>query len=69
VATARNVDTLSYLSDRQNVLKLSLNITSRVTILQCLSAAVVKLFRIDVVINNVGYALIEVNEGIPQSDI
>ncbi|OJJ65683.1 hypothetical protein ASPBRDRAFT_79675 [Aspergillus brasiliensis CBS 101740] len=68
VATARNVDTLSYLPDGPNVLKLGLDVTSREAILKSLATAVEKFSHIDVVINNAGYALMGDTEAIPESD-
>jgi NADP-dependent 3-hydroxy acid dehydrogenase YdfG len=68
VATARDLDTLSYLPDRPNVLKLGLDVTSRDVILQSLSTTVQKFGRIDVVINNAGYFLMGDTEAITESD-
>ncbi|RHZ43172.1 uncharacterized protein CDV56_101290 [Aspergillus thermomutatus] len=68
VATARNVDALSYLPDDPNVLKLSLDVTSKPAIHDTLSAAVAKFGRLDVVVNNAGYVLMGDTEAIPESD-
>ncbi|KAF7121631.1 hypothetical protein CNMCM5793_009102 [Aspergillus hiratsukae] len=68
VATARNVDSLSYLPDSPNVLKLALDVTSKPAIHETLSAAVTKFGRLDMVINNAGYVLMGDTETIPESD-
>jgi NAD(P)-dependent dehydrogenase (short-subunit alcohol dehydrogenase family) len=54
-ATARNPDTLDYLSsDSPNVLKLSLDVTSPESVDAALAATVQGYGRIDVVVNNAG---------------
>lgn len=68
VATARKPETLSYLPDEPNVLKLALDVTSKDAILQTLSTATQKFGHIDVVINNAGYALMGDTEAIAESD-
>lgn len=68
MATARNVDSLSYLPNSPNVLKLALDVTSKPAIHETLSAAVTKFGRLDMVINNAGYVLMGDTETIPESD-
>lgn len=68
VATARNIALLSQISDDPNVLKLSLDLTSKGAILNALSAAVEKFGRIDVVVNNAAYAIMGNTEAIPEPD-
>jgi NAD(P)-dependent dehydrogenase (short-subunit alcohol dehydrogenase family) len=62
------VDTLFYLPDGPNVLKLALDVTSREAIIKTMSASVEKFGHIDVVINNAGYALMGDTEVIPESE-
>ncbi|KAJ5643489.1 NAD(P)-binding protein [Penicillium longicatenatum] len=68
VATARKVDTFDYLPDSPSVLKLSLDVTSAENIHNCFTTAVETFGRIDIVINNVGYALSRDTEAIAESD-
>ncbi|KAH8702316.1 hypothetical protein BGW36DRAFT_356442 [Talaromyces proteolyticus] len=68
IATARNPAALSYLPDGPNVLKLTLDVTLKDSITQSLSAAVKKFGRIDVVVNNAGYAVMGDTESIAESD-
>lgn len=68
VATARNVASLSYIPDESNVLKLKLDVTSRADITNALSAAVERFGRVDVVVNNAGYAVMGDTESVPESD-
>lgn len=57
VATARNPASLSNIPDSSNVLKLPLDVTSIASIESALSATLSHFQRLDVVINNAGYAL------------
>ncbi|KAF7585903.1 hypothetical protein BBP40_009885 [Aspergillus hancockii] len=68
VATARNIASLSYLPDGPQLLKLSLDVTSKADITRSLSTAVDTFGRIDVVVNNAGYAVMGDTEVIPESD-
>jgi NADP-dependent 3-hydroxy acid dehydrogenase YdfG len=68
VATARNVASLSYIPDESNVLKLKIDVTSRVDITNALSAAVERFGRVDVIVNNAGYAVMGDTESVPESD-
>ncbi|KAF7534442.1 hypothetical protein G7054_g6229 [Neopestalotiopsis clavispora] len=58
VATARNPSSLSAIPDGPNVLKLALDVTSIPSIHAALNAAVERFGRVDVVVNNAGYALV-----------
>ena len=68
VATARNVASLSYIPDGSNVLKLKLDVTSRADITNALSTAVKRFGRVDVVVNNAGYAVMGDTESVPESE-
>ncbi|OTB07437.1 hypothetical protein M426DRAFT_268703 [Hypoxylon sp. CI-4A] len=57
VATARNPNSLSYIPDSPNVLKLALDVTSSSSIETALISTLAKFGRIDVVVNNAGYEL------------
>jgi NADP-dependent 3-hydroxy acid dehydrogenase YdfG len=65
--TARKVDTLAYLPDGPNVLKLRLNVASAENIHNCFTTAVEKFGRIEIVINSTGYALSGDTEAIAES--
>lgn len=58
VATARKVADLAYLPDNDaNILKLSVDVTSRQSIDDAVAASLARFGRLDVVINNAGYSL------------
>lgn len=69
VATARKVDTLDYIPNGENVLKLSLDITSQQSIDAAYEAALRKFGRIDFLVNNAGYNKMGVTEAVPESDL
>jgi NAD(P)-dependent dehydrogenase (short-subunit alcohol dehydrogenase family) len=58
VATARNPSSLSAVPDGANVLKLALDVTSIPSVEAALGAAMSRFGRVDVVVNNAGYALV-----------
>lgn len=68
VATARDVNSLSYLPDGPTVLKLSLDVTSQESIAAAINDAVLKMNHIDVFINNAGYSLVGDTEAISDTD-
>jgi NAD(P)-dependent dehydrogenase (short-subunit alcohol dehydrogenase family) len=68
VATARNTNALSYLSDDSRVLKLSLDVTSKDSITDAIQASVDRFGHLDVVVNNAGYTHMGDTEAIPEAD-
>ena len=68
VATARNTDSLYYLPDGPNVLKLSLDVTSPENITSVVNSAVKRFGRLDVVINNAGYNIVTEFESFPEQE-
>jgi NADP-dependent 3-hydroxy acid dehydrogenase YdfG len=69
VATARKVETLSYLEDSPSILKLSLDVTSESARTAALKAALDRFGRIDVLVNNAGYALYGDTEALPDQQM
>ncbi|KAK9364577.1 putative oxidoreductase [Lipomyces kononenkoae] len=68
VATARNVDALSYLPDESKVLKLRLDVTSKDSIVKAIGTTVETFGRLDVVVNNAGYTVMGDTEVIPETE-
>jgi NAD(P)-dependent dehydrogenase (short-subunit alcohol dehydrogenase family) len=68
VATARNVDSLQYLPDGPNVLKLTLDVTSPDSISAAIGATVKRFGRLDVVVNCAGYGATTELEGFPEDE-
>lgn len=56
VATARNLESLSYLPNESSVLKIQLDVTSHKSIATSFARVIEKFGQINVVINNAGYA-------------
>ncbi|KAK0620196.1 hypothetical protein B0T14DRAFT_537724 [Immersiella caudata] len=68
VATARNLSALSYLpSDNPSILKLTLDVSSTASIDSAIASALSHFSRLDVVVNNAGYALYGDTENAPAS--
>ncbi len=68
IATARKPETLSYLPNDENVLKLALDVTSKDQIDHVLKTAIDRFGRLDVVVNNAAYGLTGDTEVIPDTD-
>ncbi|KAG0652446.1 putative oxidoreductase [Hyphodiscus hymeniophilus] len=68
VATARNIDSLSYLPDGPKVLKLALDVCSEASIDAAFEAIVKRFNRLDIIINNAGFGSTGEAEGFPEEE-
>ncbi|KAJ5820037.1 NAD(P)-binding protein [Penicillium riverlandense] len=68
VATARSLESLTYLPDEPNVLKIQLDVTSQQDIATAFASAAEKFGQINVVINNAGYGLMGDMEAISEEE-
>lgn len=68
VANARRLESLEYLPDRPDVLKLQLDVTSSTQVETCMGAVMDKFERLDLVVNNAGYGLLGDTESSPNSE-
>lgn len=69
MATARKIETLDYLPESDDILKLSLDVTSQQSIDNAYEATLQKFGRIDFLVNNAGYNKMGVTEAVPESDL
>jgi NAD(P)-dependent dehydrogenase (short-subunit alcohol dehydrogenase family) len=68
VATARNVNSLSYLPDSPKLLKLALDVTSRESITTTIDTTLQHFGRLDVLVNSAGYAVTSELESFPEEE-
>ncbi|CAI7593554.1 unnamed protein product [Penicillium pancosmium] len=68
VATARNINSLSYLPEDARVLKFALDVTSQESIALVVNSVIQTWNHIDVFINNAGYSLVGDTEAISEAD-
>lgn len=69
VATARQLSTLSELPDKENILKISLDVTKGDSIQKAVAETIAKFGRIDVLVNNAGFGYFGVMEESDQSAV
>lgn len=69
VATARQLSTLSELPDKENILKISLDVTKGDSIQKAVAETIAKFERIDVLVNNAGFGYFGVMEESDQSAV